>query len=75
MSDTVVARSTASAGTAPSGDDAIDLEALGVLAVHVDAVDPRQVPQVLRIGVAPVLLRGIAGQRGDLALEVPPLER
>jgi hypothetical protein len=39
-----------------SGDDAVHLEALRELAVHVHAVDAREVPHVLRIGVAPVLL-------------------
>ena len=53
-----------------SGHDAVDLEALGVLAVHVDAVDAGEVPDVLGIGVAAVLLRGVARERGDLALEV-----
>ena len=57
------------------GDDAVDLEALRVLAVHVHAVDAREVPDVLGVGVAPVLLRGVARERGDLALDVSLLER
>src|SRR4026207_272393 len=54
-----------------SGHDAVDLEALGVLAVHVHAVHAGEVPDVLGVGVAPVLLRGVPGERGDLALQVP----
>ena len=42
------------------GDDPVDLEALRVLAVHVHAVDAREVPDVLGLGVPPVLLRGVA---------------
>src|SRR6188508_3026881 len=60
---------------AASGHDPIHLEALGELAVHVDAVHAGEVPHVLGIGVAAVLLRGVAGERGDLALEVTLLER
>ena len=37
-------------------DDAVHLEALCVLAVHVHAVDAREIPDVLGIGIAPVLL-------------------
>src|SRR4029453_5498899 len=57
------------------GDHAVDLEDLGVLPVDVHAVGAREVPDVLRIGVAPVLLRLVARERRDLALEVTPLER
>src|SRR5581483_3018544 len=59
----------------PLRDDAVDREHLGVLAVHVDAVRARDVPDVLRIRVAPVLLRGVLLQRRHLALEMPLLER
>ncbi len=38
------------------GHYAVDLEDLGVLAVDIDAVGAREVPDVLRIGIAPVLL-------------------
>src|SRR6187402_2160204 len=58
-----------------SGDDSVDLEALRQLAVHVDAVHAGEVPHVLGIRVAAVLLRGVAGERGNLALEVTLLER
>ena len=37
-------------------DDAIHLEAFRVLAVHVHAVDAGEIPDVLGVGVAPVLL-------------------
>ena len=37
-------------------DDAVHLEALRVLAVHVHAVDAREIPDVLGVGIAPVLL-------------------
>ena len=57
------------------GHDAVDLEDLGVLAVDVDPVRAGDVPDVLGIGVAPVRLRGVAGERGDLPLQVAPLER
>ena len=53
----------------------VDLEDLGVLAVHVDPVDAGEVPDVLRIGVAAMLLRGVLRERRDLALDVPLLER
>ena len=56
-------------------DRAVDLEDLGVLAVDVDAVGAGEVPDVLGVGVAAVLLRGVAGERGRLALEVAPVER
>ena len=35
----------------------------------------REAPDVLAVGVAAVLLRGVAGKRGRLALEVAPVER
>ena len=54
------------------GDHAVHLKHLGVLAVHVDAVRPRQVPHVLRVRVAAVLLRRVLLQRRDLALDVAP---
>ena len=57
------------------GDDPVHLEALGVLAVHVHAVHAGEVPDVLGIGVAPVLLRGVARERRDLPLDVALLER
>ncbi len=56
-------------------DDAVHLEALRVLAVHVHAVNASEVPDVLGVGVAPMLLGGVAGERSDLALDVRLLER
>src|SRR5262245_33724632 len=58
-----------------SGHDPVDLEALRVLPVHVHAVHPCEVPDVLGIGVPAMLLRGVARQGGDLSLEVALLER
>src|SRR5918999_2919937 len=56
-------------------DDPIDLEDLGVLAVDVDAVRARDVPDVLGVRVASVLLGRVLRERGHLALQVRPLER
>ena len=39
-----------------SGDDAVDLEDLGEVAVHVDAVHAGEVADVLRVGVAAMVL-------------------
>ena len=36
--------------------DAVHLEAFRVLAIHVHAVDACEIPDVLRVGIAPVLL-------------------
>src|SRR3954454_22721170 len=58
-----------------SHNDAVHLEHLGVLAVHVDAVRARDVPDVLRIRVAAVVLRRVLLERGDLALDVRLLQR
>src|SRR5919108_5200698 len=58
-----------------SSDDAVDLEDLGVLAVHVDAVHPGEVANVLRVRVAPVMLGGVALQGRDLQGDVLLLER
>src|SRR5690348_6764877 len=41
-------------------DHAVHLEHLGVLAVHVDPVRPRDVPDVLGVRVAAVMLRCVA---------------
>src|SRR5205085_4747970 len=57
-----------------SSDDAVHLEHLGVLAVHVDPMGTRDVPDVLGVRVAAMLLRRVLLQRGDLALEVARLE-
>jgi hypothetical protein len=51
-------------------DDAVHLEHLGVLAVHVDPVRPGDVADVLGIAVAPVLLRLVLRERRDLLLDV-----
>ena len=56
-------------------DRAVHLEHLGVLAVHVDPVRAGEAPDVLGVGVAAVLLRGVAVERGDLEVDVAPLER
>ena len=61
--------------TAALGDDAIDLEDLGVVAVDVRPVDARDVPDVVGVRVAAVLLRRVALHRRDLALDVALLER
>src|SRR5438067_5946262 len=58
-----------------SSDDAVDLEDLGVLAVHVDTMHAGEVADVLRVRVAPVLLRGVLLERGDLERDVLLLER
>src|SRR5205814_7812520 len=58
-----------------SNDDAVDLEDLGVLAVHVHAVHAREVPDVLRVRIAAVMLRGVLLQRLDLQRDVLLLER
>src|SRR5579864_6635366 len=58
-----------------SGDHAIDLEHLGVLEVHVDAVRAREVPHVFRVCVAAMLLRRVLAERCDLALEMALVER
>src|SRR5436190_20029403 len=58
-----------------SNDDAVDLEDLGELAVHVDAVHAREVADVLRVRVAPVMLGGILLERRDLQGDVLLLER
>src|SRR5437016_129576 len=58
-----------------SSDDAIDLEDLGELAVHVDAVHAGEVPDVLGIRVAPVVLRCVLLERCDLEIDVLLLER
>src|SRR5438105_3267762 len=55
------------------GDQAVHLEHLGVFAVHVDAVGTRDVPDVLGVRVAAVLLRGVLLEGGDLALHVTGL--
>ncbi len=43
-------------GNAALSDDAVHLEDLGVLAVHVDAVRARDVPDVLGVRIPAVLL-------------------
>src|SRR4051812_30950175 len=58
-----------------SNDDAVDLEDLGELAVHVDAVHARKVPDVLRVRVAAVMLGGVLLQGRDLQRDVILLER
>src|SRR4029077_9238779 len=58
-----------------SRDDAVHLEHLGVIAVHVDAVRARQVPDVFGVRVAPMLLRRVLLERRDLQVDVPLLER
>ena len=57
-----------------SADRPVHLEHLRVLAVDVDPVRPREAPDVLGIGVPAVLLRGVAGERRGLALEVAALQ-
>src|SRR5947208_16272855 len=57
-----------------SSDYAVELEDLGVLAVHVDTMHAGEVADVLRVRVAPVLLRGVLLERRDLALDVRLLE-
>src|SRR6478735_3669489 len=58
-----------------SSDDAVDLKDLGVLAVHVDAVHAGEVPDVLGVRVAPVMLGGVLLQRRDLQRDVLLFER
>src|SRR5579884_1420558 len=58
-----------------SSHDAVHLEDLGVLAVHVDAVHAGEIPDVLGVRVAAVVLRRVALECRDLALDVPLLER
>src|SRR5262245_33059628 len=64
----------AARGCLVSGDDAVDLEALRVVAVDVDAVRAGDVPDVLRIRIPPVLLGRIAGERRRLPLDVALLK-
>src|SRR5207244_6168317 len=59
----------------PLGDHAVHLEHLGVLAVHVDAMRARDVPDVLGVRVPAMLLRRVLRERGGLALDVLLLER
>src|SRR2546421_12412220 len=59
----------------PLRNHAIHLEHLGVLAVHVDAVCPRDVPHVFTVRVAAVLLWGVLLGRCDPTLDMPALER
>src|SRR5437870_8911131 len=66
-------RLTCRSATAISGDDAVHLEDLGVLAVHVDPVRAGDVPDVLGVGVPAVLLRRVLRQRRRLSLDVPVL--
>src|SRR6476619_972705 len=68
-------REISAAACRSSSDDAVHLEDLGVLAVHVDAVHAGEVPDVLRIRVAPMLLGGVLLERRDLPLDVRLLER
>src|SRR4029077_2171294 len=58
-----------------SSHDAVYLEDLGVLAVHVHAVHAREVPDVLGVRVAAVMLRGVLLERRDLEVDMPLLER
>src|SRR6185312_14877671 len=58
-----------------SSDNAVDLEDLGELAIHVDAVHACEVADVLRVRVAPVLLGGVLLQGRDLQGDVLLLER
>ena len=54
--------------------DPVDLEDLGEVPVHVQAVGPGEIPYVLGIRVVPVLLRCIALERPHLPLQVLGLE-
>src|SRR4051794_35078755 len=56
-------------------DQPVDLKDLGVLTVDIDSVRARKVPDVLRVRVAPVLLRRISGESGLFPLDVALLER
>ena len=58
-----------------SGDEPIDLEHLGELAVDVRPVDAGEVPDVVLVGVAAMLLRGVAPHSCDLPLDMSTLER
>src|SRR6476659_4426698 len=68
-------REISAAACRSSSDDAVDLENLGELAVHVDAVHAREVVDVLRVRVAPVMLGGVLLQGRDLQGDVLLLER
>src|SRR5512146_1820851 len=68
-------REISAAACRSSSDDAVDLEDLGVPAVHVDAVHAGEVADVLRVRVAPVMLGGVLLQRRDLQRDVFLLER
>src|SRR5882757_3570130 len=59
----------------PLDDHAVHLEDLGVLAVHVDPVRARDVPDVLRIRVAAMVLRRVLLECRHLLLDVLLLER
>src|SRR5262249_49022650 len=59
----------------PLRDDPVDLEDLGVLAVHVHAVRARDVPDVLRVRVAAMLLRAFLRGRPALRFHVAALQR
>src|ERR1700757_3569716 len=58
-----------------SSHDAVHLEHLGILAVHVDAMHAREVPYVLGVRIAAVMLRRVLLERRDLEVDVPLLER
>src|SRR5215831_17278669 len=68
-------RAVSAAKARGSSDHAIHLEHLGVLAVHVDAVRAGEVPDVLGVRVATMLLRCVPLERGDLPLDVRLFER
>src|SRR4029077_7724784 len=57
-----------------SSHDAVYLEDLGVLAVHVHAVHAREVPDVLGVRVAAGVVRSVILQRRDLEVDMPLLE-
>src|SRR5579862_10701 len=59
----------------PLGDDAVHLEDLGVLAVHVHAVHARQIADVLLVRIAAVLLGRVVLERCHLQVDVLLLER
>ncbi len=56
-------------------DEAVDLEDLGEVETHVDAVGTGEVPDVVGVRVVAVLLRLVARERCDLALDVALVER